>query len=248
MAEIRGTRPAAGSVPRRLSLLPALAVACSLAACEGGTAGGSPGVSRPDFPLEASVRTIHDALAAGTLTCEGLVEYYLARIEAYDDRGPRLNAILAVHPRALETAREMDRLYAADGGEGRPPPLHTGDRQGQLRHGRHAHDRRIVGPGRLGPRRTTPSWFAACGRPEPSSWPSRTSPSWRGAAPRSARSAGRPGTPTTSPARPAGRAAGRAPRSPPTSGCSAPGATPDSPSGRPPPPRASSGSGRPGGS
>lgn len=120
MADTRGTRLAAGPFPRRLYLLPALAVAWSLPACDGGTAGGNPGVSRPDFPLEATVRTIHDALAAGTLTCEGLVEYYLARIEAYDDGGPRLNAILAVHARALETAREMDRLYAVDGGEGRP--------------------------------------------------------------------------------------------------------------------------------
>ncbi len=120
MAENAATWSAAGSIPRRLSLLPALALTCSLSACDGGTAGGNAGVSHPDFPLEATVRTIHDALAAGTLTCEGLVEYYLARIEAYDDQGPRLNAILAVNPSALETAREMDRRYAADGGEGRP--------------------------------------------------------------------------------------------------------------------------------
>lgn len=120
MAKTACARPAAGAVPRRLAALLALAAACGLPACEGGTAGADAGVSPADVPLEATVRTIHDALAAGTLTCEGLVDHYLARIEAYDDRGPGLNAILAVHPRALETAREMDRLYAADGGEGRP--------------------------------------------------------------------------------------------------------------------------------
>src|SRR5262249_10124872 len=37
---------------------------------------------------------------------------YLDRIEAYDDRGPALNAIITVNARALQTAAEMDRLDA----------------------------------------------------------------------------------------------------------------------------------------
>ena len=69
---------------------------------------------------EATIRGIHDAFASGTLACVQLVEYYLRRVEAYDDQGPALNAILTVNPRALDTAREMDRLYAADGIDGRP--------------------------------------------------------------------------------------------------------------------------------
>jgi len=47
------------------------------------------------------------------------VEHYLRRIEAYDDRGPALNAILTVNPRALSTAEDMDRIYAETGTDGR---------------------------------------------------------------------------------------------------------------------------------
>jgi len=63
-------------------------------------------------PLQLSGATIADLNAAmdeGVLTSERLVELYLARIAAYDDEGPRLNALLTVNPRALETARQLDR-------------------------------------------------------------------------------------------------------------------------------------------
>ena len=62
-------------------------------------------------PLSLSEATIADLNAAfdsGALTSEQLVSLYLARIEAYDDAGPKLNALLTVNPRALETARALD--------------------------------------------------------------------------------------------------------------------------------------------
>jgi Asp-tRNA(Asn)/Glu-tRNA(Gln) amidotransferase A subunit family amidase len=62
---------------------------------------------------EASVKSIHAAMAARQVTCAQVVRHYLDRIEAYDDRGPTVNAILAVNPRAMETAAQMDRLDAA---------------------------------------------------------------------------------------------------------------------------------------
>lgn len=62
---------------------------------------------------EASVRSIHAALAARQATCVEITRHYLDRIDAYDDRGPTLRAIIAVNPRALETAAQMDRLDAA---------------------------------------------------------------------------------------------------------------------------------------
>lgn len=62
---------------------------------------------------ERTVAEIHAALAAGELTCQTLVQSYLDRIEAYDDRGPRLNAILTLNPRALSEAAEMDRARNA---------------------------------------------------------------------------------------------------------------------------------------
>jgi Asp-tRNA(Asn)/Glu-tRNA(Gln) amidotransferase A subunit family amidase len=46
-------------------------------------------------------------------TCVEVTQAYLNRIEAYDDKGPTLNAIITVNPSALETARDMDRLDAA---------------------------------------------------------------------------------------------------------------------------------------
>jgi amidase len=58
--------------------------------------------------LTASVSDIQAAVAAGALTYERLVMLCLARIDAYDKKGPRLNAVIAINPRALETARALD--------------------------------------------------------------------------------------------------------------------------------------------
>ena len=76
--------------------------------------------SAPLFLQEATIRAIHDGFESGSLSCFQVVQHYLRRIEAYDDQGPALNAILAVNPRALDTALEMDRLYATNGTDGRP--------------------------------------------------------------------------------------------------------------------------------
>jgi Asp-tRNA(Asn)/Glu-tRNA(Gln) amidotransferase A subunit family amidase len=71
--------------------------------------------------LTASVADIQAAVDAGALTYERLVELYLKRIEAYDKNGPKLNAVIAIHPRAIEIARELDRERAE---KGRRSPLH----------------------------------------------------------------------------------------------------------------------------
>ena len=79
-----------------------------------------PGTS--DFQVEeATIREIHQAMEAGQLTAVGLVESYLARIEAYDKQGPALNAIIMVNPGALERAAELDAEFARSGLTG---PLH----------------------------------------------------------------------------------------------------------------------------
>jgi len=57
----------------------------------------------------ASIAEIQAAMDAGALTSERLVQLYLRRIEAYDKNGPKLNAVLQIHPRSLELARELDR-------------------------------------------------------------------------------------------------------------------------------------------
>jgi Asp-tRNA(Asn)/Glu-tRNA(Gln) amidotransferase A subunit family amidase len=62
---------------------------------------------------EATVRSLHAALDGRQVTCVQIVRHYLDRIDAYDDRGPALNAIIRVNDRALQTAAEMDKLDAA---------------------------------------------------------------------------------------------------------------------------------------
>ncbi len=69
----------------------------------------------------ASIADIHAAVDAGKLTYEGLVGLYLKRIDAYDKKGPRLNAVITLNPRAIEQAREMDAERKAKGRRG---PLH----------------------------------------------------------------------------------------------------------------------------
>ncbi len=80
---------------------------------------------QPDPPVfvleEATIAEIHAAMTAGRLTARELVERYLARIEACDKRGPSLNAIVTVNPRALERADELDAALRDSGFVG---PLH----------------------------------------------------------------------------------------------------------------------------
>lgn len=69
----------------------------------------------------ATIAEAQAAMDAGALTSERLVQLCLARIEAYDKAGPKLNAVLQVHPRALELARELDRERRT---RGTRSPLH----------------------------------------------------------------------------------------------------------------------------
>jgi amidase len=62
---------------------------------------------------EASIRTVHAALDARKVTCVQVVQHYLDRINAYDDRGPALGAIISINARAVEAAAQMDRLDRA---------------------------------------------------------------------------------------------------------------------------------------
>ena len=61
---------------------------------------------------EQSILDLQAAQAGGRVTSRGLVESYLARIQAYDQAGPRLNAIVLLNPRAREDADAMDRERA----------------------------------------------------------------------------------------------------------------------------------------
>ena len=69
----------------------------------------------------ATLEQVNQALDEGTLTSERLVELYLERIEAFDQDGPMLNAIITLNPKALARAQELDREREAHGARS---PLH----------------------------------------------------------------------------------------------------------------------------
>ncbi len=75
----------------------------------------------PFDPLGATIPEMQQAMADGRITSVGLVDFYLARIAAYDDAGPALNALITINPRAREEAAALDAERAASGPRG---PLH----------------------------------------------------------------------------------------------------------------------------
>jgi amidase len=80
----------------------------------------SPVSQSSSFVLEeATISSIHAALAERRITCVQLVQAYLDRIAAYDDRGPALKAVISINDQALSLAADMDR--ARDGNAPRPP-------------------------------------------------------------------------------------------------------------------------------
>ena len=65
--------------------------------------------------VEATIDGIHAAMRSGALTGTQLVQSYLDRIAAYDQTGPKLNAVQNVNPRALHEAADLDARFKASG-------------------------------------------------------------------------------------------------------------------------------------
>ena len=71
----------------------------------------TPGLAQSSGPFDLNQTTIDDLLAAlrsRRVTCRSVVEHYLRRIDAYDQRGPALNALVTVNPRAIAEAERLD--------------------------------------------------------------------------------------------------------------------------------------------
>src|SRR3989338_554423 len=84
--------------------------------------GSNPSESIAPFRLlEATIDDIHRAYKLGQLTSRQLVQMYLDRIEAYDKKGPTLNAIITINSQALEEADRLDAAFKASSFVG---PLH----------------------------------------------------------------------------------------------------------------------------
>ena len=85
-------------------------------------AGCGPGVVESGAGFDVAERTIAElasALEAGEVTSRELVTGYLARIEAFDQRGPRLNAMVTLDERAFAEADRLDAERAAGQVRGR---------------------------------------------------------------------------------------------------------------------------------
>jgi len=96
--------------PRRLhsTWLPAVA-ACAVALC-------TPLTAWAEFSVEeATIEQIQAAYLKGTTTAREVTAAYLARIEAYDQQGPMLNAIITVNKQALAQADALDAKLKATG-------------------------------------------------------------------------------------------------------------------------------------
>ncbi len=91
-----------------------------LAACLGLTS-WSTAWAAPVPLASATIGDINAAFKDGSLTSEQLVTLYLARIEAYDKQGPKINAVITLNPKALEIAKALDAERKAKGPRS---PLH----------------------------------------------------------------------------------------------------------------------------
>ena len=109
-------RPSMNRLPVRLRL-------AALVFASAGTANAQRAAVRhaTDVVYEATISDLQSAMAQGRLTSVDLVDAYLARIDAYDHRGPSLNAIVRLNPRARADAAALDAERKAGRVRG---PLH----------------------------------------------------------------------------------------------------------------------------
>lgn len=77
--------------------------------------------SKPFNIMETTIEEIHAAYKSGQLTSRQVVQMYLDRIEAYDQKGPAINSIITLNKKALEEADKLDAAYKQSGFVG---PLH----------------------------------------------------------------------------------------------------------------------------
>ena len=81
---------------------------------------GTGASGRPELE-ETTVAQLAAGMESGALTSHSLVEAYLERIQALDQRGPALNAIIELNPDALAIANALDAERREQGPRG---PLH----------------------------------------------------------------------------------------------------------------------------
>ena len=73
-----------------------------------GCSGSSESINSSFDVTEQSVSQLGAAMADGRVTSVNLVDSYLARIAAYDQQGPTLNAMIVLNPLARQEAVVLD--------------------------------------------------------------------------------------------------------------------------------------------
>ena len=106
----------------------------------------------------ATIVDLQKALAAGNVTATDLTRAYIARIEAYDRAGPRLNAVRELNPDALTIAAQhrCGEARAAPSARRHPdsPQGQHRDRRRPAHHRGLARARRCAGAARRVPGQT----------------------------------------------------------------------------------------------
>jgi Asp-tRNA(Asn)/Glu-tRNA(Gln) amidotransferase A subunit family amidase len=64
---------------------------------------------------ELTIDDFHTALRQGEMTSAELVDWYLARIEAHNNTGAEIQAVVTVNPRARDDAAACDEFFATNG-------------------------------------------------------------------------------------------------------------------------------------
>jgi amidase len=107
----------------RRTFLSAAACGASFTACKTAEKAGNANASAvPDFELdEITVAELNEGLRSGRWTSRKLAELYLARIDALNQKGPQLRAVIEINPDALALADQLDRERKDKGPHG---PLH----------------------------------------------------------------------------------------------------------------------------
>src|SRR5438445_8181153 len=71
--------------------------------------------------MKTAIEQIRTAYKSGQLTARQLVQMYLDRSEAYDQKGPAINSVITLNKKALEEADKLDAAFKQSGFVG---PLH----------------------------------------------------------------------------------------------------------------------------
>ena len=67
--------------------------------------------SAPFAVEETGIAEIHAAMQRGDLTASQLLSRYLTRIDAYDQKGPKLNSVIVLNPQAAAQADSLDAEF-----------------------------------------------------------------------------------------------------------------------------------------